>query len=159
MTQSQTMEGTRSGQAEKGAVKVHTYLFFNGQCEEAFKFYEECLGGQIQAMMTPRGTPMEDETPGEWHNMIMHACLSVGDQMLMGSDCPPDQYSEPKGFSVHLSVETPAEAERIFHALSAAGRVTMPLEQTFWATRFGMLVDQFGTPWMISCSGDCVADS
>lgn len=143
------------GQDVKSTAKVHPYLFFNGQCKEAFEFYAQCLGGKIEAMLTPEGTPMAQETPPELHQSIMHACMSVGGLVLQGSDCPPDYYEEPKGFCVQLSVETSAEAERIFHTLAENGKVTMPLEQTFWAARFGMLVDQFGIPWMVNCSEDC----
>ncbi|MGC2409898.1 MAG: VOC family protein [Methyloceanibacter sp.] len=87
----------------------------------------------------------------EWRNKILHARLTVGGFVLMASDAPPDRYEQPKGFSVTLSVDTPAEAERIFTALAENGTVRMKIEQTFFAARFGMLVDQFGTPWIIIC--------
>ena len=89
--------------------------------------------------------------PSEWRKKILHARLTVGDQALMGSDAPPERYDKPQGFSVSLNVDKPAEAERIFRALSENGKVQMPLEQTFWAVRFGMCVDRFGTPWMVNC--------
>ena len=132
-------------------MELNPYLCFNGQCEAAFKFYEQCLGGKIVAMMTYQDSPMQEQTPSEWRNKIMHARLMVGDKMLMGSDAPPDRYEPMKGFSVTLGITDPNVAERIFHALSANGTVQMPIQKTFWATRFGMLVDQFGTPWMINC--------
>ena len=94
---------------------------------------------------------MEQETPSTWRNKIMHARLTVGDRILMGSDAPPDRYEPMKGFSVTLGVDDPKDAERVFHALSENGTVQMPIQKTFWATRFGMLVDQFGTPWMVNC--------
>jgi PhnB protein len=81
----------------------------------------------------------------------MHVCLNLGKRLLMGSDSPPEYFEAPQGFYVQLSIDQPAEAERIFHALAENGRVKMPFEQTFWAFRFGMLVDQFGTPWMVNC--------
>jgi PhnB protein len=81
----------------------------------------------------------------------MHARLVLGDKVLMGSDAPPDHYEEMKGFSVTLGIDNPTEAERIFHALADSGMVRMPIQETFWAKRFGMLVDRFGTPWMINC--------
>ena len=90
-------------------------------------------------------------TPPEWRNKVMHARLMVGDEVLMGSDAPPGRYEGAKGFSVTLGIENPADAERIFHALAQNGTVQMPIQETFWATGFGMLVDQFGTPWMINC--------
>ena len=81
----------------------------------------------------------------------MHARLMLGDKALMASDAPGGRFEPPKGFHVNIGVDEPAEAERIFHALAENGTVTMPLQETFWATRFGMLVDQFGIPWMINC--------
>ena len=132
-------------------MQINSYLNFNGQCEAAFKFYTKCLGGRIQAMIPHAGTPAAEHVPAEWHSKIMHALLTVGDQVLMGSDAPPDYYEKPQGFSVSLQFKDPAEAERIFQALAQGGTVRMPLQQTFWAARFGMLVDQFGIPWMINC--------
>jgi PhnB protein len=130
---------------------VQPYLIFDGQCEAAFKHYEQCLGGKIEAMITHGNSPIADQVPAEWHNKILHARLAVGDEVLMGSDCPPGHYEKPQGFSVSLNIDTPTEAERIFHSLAENGAERMPLQQTFWAARFGMLVDQFGIPWMINC--------
>jgi PhnB protein len=132
-------------------MQLNPYLSFDGQCEAAFKFYEQCLGGKIEAMMPYEGSPMADQVPSEWGNKVMHAHLRVGDKVLMGSDCPPEQYQATQGLSVHLGIDDAADAERLFHALAENGTVQMPIQQTFWATRFGMLVDQFGTPWMINC--------
>jgi PhnB protein len=132
-------------------MQLNPYLTFNGQCEAAFKFYEKALGGKIEAMMTYGGSPMAEQTRSEWRDKIMHARLSVGDNMLMASDAPPDRYEAMKGIMVTLGIDNPGEAERIFHALSANGTVQMPIQETFWALRFGMLVDQFGTPWMVNC--------
>jgi PhnB protein len=130
---------------------LNPYLVFNGNCEAAFKFYEKVLGGKIEAMLPHEGTPAAEHVPPEWRNKIMHARLSVGDKVLMGSDAPPDHYEAMKGFSVTLGIDRPADAERIFHALAEKGTVRLPIQKTFWAARFGMLVDQFGTPWMINC--------
>ena len=130
-------------------MQVHPYLNFQGQCAEAFRFYERVLGGKITFMQTHGDSPMRDETPPDWHDAVMHASLQVGDQVLMGSDAPPPHFEKPQGFSVSVSVEEPADAERIFNELSEGGRVTMPMEKTFWAERFGMCVDRFGTPWMV----------
>jgi PhnB protein len=132
-------------------MQLNTYLTFNGQCEAAFKFYEKVLGGKIEAMMPHEGTPMAEHVPPEWRSKIMHASLSVGDKRLMGSDATPDRHEAMKGFSVMLGIDDPGEAERVFHALAENGSVQMPIQKTFWAARFGMLVDQFGTPWMINC--------
>jgi PhnB protein len=133
-------------------MQLNPYLFFNGQCEAAFKFYAKLLGGKIETMMSHEGTPAAEHVPAEWRGKIMHARLVIGDKVLMASDAPPDRSDGAmKSFSVTLGVDRPAEAERIFNALADKGTVRMPLEQTFWAARFGMLVDRFGTPWMISC--------
>ncbi len=132
-------------------MQLNPYLHFNGNCEEAIKFYEQVLGGKIEAMMTHAGTPAEQHVPPEWQNKIMHACLRVGDEVLMASDAPPEHYQKPQGFSVSLSIDKPADAQRIFDALAVDGKVQMPFQQTFWAYRFGMVVDRFGTPWIVNC--------
>src|SRR5215475_3450577 len=126
-------------------MRLNPYLMFNGDCEAAFSFYEKVLGGKIQAMMRYEGSPAAQHIPPEWRNKIMHARLTVGDEVLMGSDPPPPQQEPMKGFLVTLNVREPVEAERIFHALAENGAVKMPIGQTFWAERFGMLVDRFGT--------------
>jgi PhnB protein len=138
-------------QPKEATMQLNPYLNFNGQCEAAFKFYEKSLGGKIEAMFTHAGTPAEQQTPPEWRDKILHARLTVGDNVLMASDAPPDCYEEPKGFSVSLQINDPKEAERIFYALAENGKVQMAIQETFWAARFGMLVDQFGIPWMINC--------
>jgi PhnB protein len=132
-------------------MQLNPYLMFNGQCEAAFKFYEKCLGGKIAFKITNGESPMAKETPPERHKQILHARFVVGDMVLMGSDAPPERYEKPQGFSISLGIEKPEEAERVFHALSEKGKVLMPIGETFWAHRFGMLVDQFGIPWMINC--------
>jgi PhnB protein len=132
-------------------MQLNPYLSFNGQCEAAFKFYEQCLGGKIEDMLTYGNSPMAEEVPSQWHDKIMHVSLSVGDKMLMGSDNPPEHYEETKGSSVLLGVEDSVKAEQLFQKLSENGIVRMPIQETFWAERFGMLVDQFGIPWMINC--------
>jgi PhnB protein len=132
-------------------MKFSPHLSFNGHCEAAFRFYERCLGGRIEMMVKFGETPMADQTQPAWRDKIAHARLTIGDQTLMGGDPPPTMYEQPKGFSVTVSVENPDDAERIFNALAENGAVRMPLQQTFWAVRFGMLVDQFGIPWMVNC--------
>jgi len=132
-------------------VQLSPYLNFDGQCEEAFKFYERCLRAKLASSFRYEGTPAAGQVPAGWGNKIMHACLVMGDQELMGADCPPDRYQKPQGFSVTIALQDAAEAERIFHELAENGTVQMPIQETFWATRFGMLVDQFGIPWMINC--------
>ena len=135
-------------------MQLNPYLTFDGRCEEAFKFYEKVLGGKIKAMMTFEGSPAAENAPPEWLKKIMHATLDVGGEPLMGSDGSPKHYSEPKGFAVSLSPTKVADAERIFNAFAEGGKVGMPLQQTFWAARFGMVTDRFGIPWMINCEKD-----
>jgi PhnB protein len=134
-------------------MEVSTYLFFNGDCETAFNFYAQCLDGKMESMMKHEGSPAAKDVPPEWLGKILHARMKVGSQVLMGSDTPPEHYSRPEGFSVSLGIEAVADAERIFEALAENGKVSMPLQKTFWAARFGMVVDRFGTPWMINCEG------
>jgi PhnB protein len=132
-------------------MQLNPYLSFDGQCAEAFKFYETVLGGQIVAMLSFADTPMAEQMPPNARGKIAHARLMLDDKALMGSDAPPGRYQPMQGFSVTVSVDDPAEADRIFDALLAGGSATMPIQETFWAHRFGMLVDRFGTPWMINC--------
>ncbi|MGO9543205.1 MAG: VOC family protein [Rhodomicrobium sp.] len=135
-------------------MQLNPYLFFDGRCEEAFKFYEKTFGGKIKAMFPHEGTPAANHVPPDWRNKIMHASLEVAGQVLMGSDASPQHYHKPQGFSVSISINKVAEAERVFAALAEGGHIRMPLEKTFWAARFGMVADRFGIPWMINCEKD-----
>jgi PhnB protein len=132
-------------------MKLNPYLLFDGKCEEAFKAYQKILGGEIVAMIPHEGTPAEGGVPPEWRKKIIHARLVGNGMVLMGSDIPPDDYEPMKGFSVTLNVKEPAEAERVFNALADKGTVRAPLGETFFAIKFGMCTDKFGTPWMINC--------
>jgi len=134
-------------------MQVNPYLSFNGQCEAAFKLYEQCLGGQLGAIFRYGGSPMANQVPPDWQDKVMHGSVTVGQQVLMGGDVAPLGYEEPKGFSLSIQIKDTAEAERIFRELGEGGDVTLPLEKTFWAERFGMLVDRFGIAWMINCDG------
>jgi PhnB protein len=132
-------------------MQLNPYVFYDGTCEAAFRFYEQALGGKIEAMMTHRGTPAEQQVSEEWRDKIIHARMSWGDQVLLASDDPTGTYKVPQGFRISFGVDTPAEAERAFAAISKGGTVQMPMSETFFALRFGMAVDQFGIPWMIIC--------
>ena len=132
-------------------MKMNPYLVFDGTCEEAFKTYAKVLGGEIVAMMQAEGTPAEPSWPEDWRKKIIHARMLVDGVALMGSDCPPERYEKMQGFSVTLNIKEPKEAEHVFDALVEGGTVRMPLQETFWALKFGMLTDRFGTPWMINC--------
>ena len=133
-------------------MKINPYLSFRGDCEEAMQFYARVLGGKLEAMIRFDSTPAGGHVPANWRNNVMHSCLSVGDFMVMGSDVPPDRYEPMKGLYVSLQIEEIADAERVFKALSEEGNVMLPLQETFWAWRFGMLTDRFGTPWMVNCA-------
>jgi PhnB protein len=130
-------------------VDLNPYLFFKGNCAEAFAVYARVLGGTIVMMQTHGETPARDHVPADWQDKVIHARLVAGDRVLMGSDAPPGRNTPPGGFSVTLTADTPAEAERIFTALADNGMVTMPFGRTFFASAFGMLVDRFGIPWMV----------
>lgn len=132
-------------------MQINPYLTFAGQCEEAFTFYADVLGGRIELMERYRGSPVEEYAPGGDLDKIMHTRLVIGDQMLMASDGPSGSQEEVRGISVSIGVDDPAEADRIFEALSQGGSVSMPIDETFWALRFGGLVDRFGIPWLVNC--------
>ena len=132
-------------------MELSPYLLFDGRCAEAFKFYAQCLGGTIVMMQTHGESPMKEQVPAEWRDRIIHAHLTVGGKSLMGSDAPPEHFERPQGFSVSYSTADTAEGERIFKALSENGKVSMPFQETFWSSGFGMAVDRFGIPWMVNC--------
>lgn len=131
-------------------MQVNPYLSFKGECRDAFQFYEQLLGGKLE-LMSWGDSPMCDQTPEDWKGKVMHACLTRGDQLLMGADSPPGYQEDMKGFSVSLHFNDKAEGERIFNALAEGGQVRMPFQETFWAAGFGVAVDKFGVPWMVSC--------
>jgi PhnB protein len=134
-------------------MQMTPYLNFNGQCEAAFTLYERCLGAQLGPIFRYAGSPMADQAPAGWEDKVMHGSLTVGEQVLMGADVAPERYEKPTGFSLSLQMQSTTDAERIFHCLAEDGTVVMPLEKTFWAARFGMVVDRFGIPWLINCEG------
>jgi len=131
-------------------LQLDNYLFFDGNCADAMRSYERTLGGKLQ-LMTHGDSPMTAQTPPGSANRIMHARLELDGRLLMASDSMVGQpYEGMKGFSLSLIYPTVAEAQRIFAALADGGQVTMPIAKTFWAEAFGMLVDRFGTPWMVN---------
>jgi PhnB protein len=130
-------------------MKLHTYLNYGGNCEQAFRFYEKHLGGKITMMMTQGEQPNAKDVPSEQKNAILYARMSIGETDLMGSDVPSDRFQPMRSVYLSLSVNSVDEAERVFALLSDAGEVFMPMEETFFAHRFAMLRDRFGTSWMI----------
>jgi PhnB protein len=139
------------GVPQNGAKELNSYLHFKGQCEEAFKFYEKCLDGKIDSMFRYEGTPAAEQVPTEWRSKIVHARMTIGEQVLMGMDAPPERFHKPQGFNLNIGVKNTVDGKRIFDALADGGNVVMPFGPTFWAAGFGMLDDRFGIPWMINC--------
>ena len=131
-------------------MQLDAYLHFNGNCEEAFKFYEKALGGKNIHKVTYGEAPAEAQSSPDFRNKIMHIRMEVNGRVLMGSDVPADRYQPPQGFSLSLSTKDPAEADRVFNEISKNGNVIMPIQKTFWSPRFGMCTDRFGIPWMVN---------
>lgn len=130
-------------------MQLIAYLNFNGNCRAAFDFYREVFRGEIVMRMTYGDSPMRDQMPADGHDRIMHCQLEAGGAVLMGADGPPQPAGA--GTCISIQVDAPEEAERIYAALSAGGEVQMPLQETFWAHRWGTFTDRFGKPWMINC--------
>jgi len=131
---------------------IHPYLMFGGNCREAFTRYHEVFGGDL-ALLTMNNIADENRPPVEQADLIMHAALTVGDTLLMGSDDPTtDSFGPVQGMMVNYAAADPGDAKRVFDALAEGGQVTMPLGETFWSPAFGMCVDRFGTPWMVGAA-------
>ena len=131
------------------------YLNFNGNCRAAFDFYREVFRGETVMRMTYGDSPMSDQMPPDSHNLIMHCQLEADGAVLMGADGPPPHTDAGVGTCINIDLTSIEEAERIFAALSDGGDVQMPLEETFWAHRWGSFTDRFGKPWMINCLKEC----
>ena len=133
-------------------MRLNPYLMFDGRCEEAFRFYEQCFGGKIVFIMTYEDSPVAGQIPPGTAKKIFHAGLAIGDGIaLEGSDAMPGQYKHQQIFAVMLRPKDSAEAERIFKALAEEGSVQIPMAETFWALRFGKVTDRFGVPWLVNC--------
>jgi PhnB protein len=130
-------------------MKLNTYLNYGGNCERAFRFYEEHLGGKITMMVTHGQQPNANEVPVDLKDTILHARISLGGTELMGSDVPPARFQPMRSAYLSLGVDSIDEAERIYAVLSDGGEIFMPMAETFFAFRFAMLRDRFGTSWMI----------
>ena len=131
--------------------QMDAYLNFNGNCADAMRFYERTLNGKLEMLMTHAESPVAAQTPPGSADRIMHARLVIDGRSLMASDSMVGQpYTGMHGFAVSLIYPTAAEAQRVFDALGKGGKVHMPFQKTFWAEGFGMLVDRFGTPWMVN---------
>ena len=135
-------------------MKVNVYLFFNGQCEEAFAQYAELFGTSPDYIQRYKDLPDHEDNPmpGDMLEKIMHMSLPLGDMCLMGSDSPPQFFEKPQGYSVSLNFTDVEQGRTMFEALAEGGQIKMPFEKTFWGPGFGACVDKFGTPWMINCN-------
>jgi PhnB protein len=127
-------------------VKLYTQLNFGGNCEEAFRFYEKHLGGKITMMMTQSEAPGAPPGAG---NAIIHARMNIGETVLIANDVPPSVFQRMRSVYLYLSVDSAEEAERVHNLLAEGGEIYMPMEETFFATRFSMLRDRFGVSWSI----------
>lgn len=127
-------------------MKLYTQLNFGGNCEEAFRFYEKHLGGRITMMMTQSQAPGAPSGAG---NAIIHARMDIGDTVLIANDVPPSTFQKIRSVYLYLSLDSTEEAERVHKALAEGGEIYMPLEETFYATRFSQLRDRFGVSWSI----------
>jgi PhnB protein len=130
-------------------MQLHTYLNFGGNCEQAFQFYQEHLGGNITTLMRHGEAPGPSPTPAEWKSKVLHARMTLGGTELLGADIPPDRFQPMRSAYLTLSLTTAEEAERVHGLLADGGEIFMPLAETFFAARFSMLRDRFGTSWMI----------
>jgi len=130
-------------------MKLYTYLNFGGNCEQAFRFYEQHLGGKISMMLTHAQQPNADDVPADWKNAILHARIAIGETELLGADVPPERFQPMRSAYLSLLLDSSQEAERVYALLSENGEVFIPLAETFFAFRFAMLRDRFGVSWMI----------
>lgn len=132
--------------------QVIAYLAFDGNCAEAMRFYEHALGGRIEVMMSGGDSPMADKIPPETRHRIIHARLALpGGGLLYAGDAPTQlPYGGIHGVTIAVNFDTVAEAEAAFARLAEGGQVSMPMSDTFWARRFGMCTDRFGTPWIVN---------
>jgi PhnB protein len=135
----------------------HPYLFFGGNCREAFTRYEQIFGGEL-VLLSMKDIPTDQPAPPDQADLIMHAALKLGDDLLMGSDDPTtDGFGPVQGMQVNYAVSDVDEAKRAFEALAEGGQVTLQIGETFFSPAFGMCVDRFGTPWMVSAEGPAAA--
>ena len=130
---------------------LNAYLFYNGNCEAAFKYYEKVLGGKIEFMLRADEGPADMKPEPGFEKKIMHARMSISGNILMASDAPPGHFRSPQGVALSLTIPNLAEAEKTYKALAEGGSESMPFGKTFFSKGFGMCVDQFGQPWMVNC--------
>ena len=127
-------------------MKLYTHLNFGGNCEEAFRFYETHLGGKITMIMRQDEAPNAPSGAGK---AIIHVRMNIGETVLIGNDVPPKIFKKMRSAYMYLSVDSAKEAERVHKLLTDGGEIFMPMEETFYASRFSMLRDRFGVSWTI----------
>lgn len=133
-------------------MKLSPYLHFSGQCEEAFNLYAKVFGAKPASIHRFAQSPMAGQFGADWDNKVMHVSMPIDGVLLLGSDAPGPHFQRPQGFAVCIEAANEGEAERIYKGLSESGEIKMPLQETFWAKRYGHFIDRFGTPWMINVS-------
>ena len=134
-------------------MKLYTYLNYGGNCREAFEFYAEHLGGKITMLTTHGEVPDPSKVPPEWRNAVLHARIELGGTVVLGADIPPERFQPMRSAYLSLLVDRTNEAERVYSLLSEGGQIFMPMQETFFARRFAMLRDRFGTSWMLLYEG------
>lgn len=130
-------------------MRVNAHLTFNGNCEAAFRLYEQCLSAEITFLLTYGASALAESYPG-LEDKIFHATLKLADQTLTGVDVAPASYGKPQGFALQLNIGRDEDAQRVFDTLSEGGIVELPLQKTFWAEHYALFKDRFGTPWEIN---------
>lgn len=130
-------------------MKLYTYLNYGGNCRQAFEFYAEHLGGKITMLTTHGEQPDQSRVAPDWKNAVLHARIEMGDTVVLGADIPPDRFQPMRSAYLTLMLDSVGEAERLYALLGEGGQIFMPMEETFFARRFAMLRDRFGTSWML----------
>ena len=130
-------------------MKLDVYLNYGGNCEQAFRFYEQHLGGTITMMMRHGEQPNAGNVPANWRNAVLHARIEFGKTVLMGADIPPDRFQPMRSAYLTLTADSAEQAELLYALLTDGGQIFMKMEETFFASRFAMLRDKFGTSWML----------
>jgi PhnB protein len=130
-------------------MKLFTYLNYGGNCRQAFEFYADQLGGRITMLTTHAEQPNPERVPADWKNAVLHARIELGDTVVFGADIPPNRFQPIRSAYLTLMLDSVADAERVYALLTDGGQIFMPIEKTFFAERFAMLRDRFGTSWML----------
>jgi PhnB protein len=142
--------GVRRPIGKESDMQVQPYLFFDGRCDEALAFYKKALGAEVQMLMRWKDSPDKSMCTPDNADKVMHSQIKIGDTVAMASDGRNGGQPEFKGFALSVGVKDAAEVDRMFGALAEGGQVTMPLTETFFSPRFGMVADKFGVQWMLT---------